>query len=286
MKLSFWTLGMPSWPNTEVATRASSLGYDGVDLRCTSNNGNLSVNSSDEELQIIRRVFAEVGVELSCLLGYNRGGHDGEKVDWDVVEAELIDLAGVAGKLGCSQMRVQVTRPAQSWTWNWNDYLDKLGAASLAAVKRTPGLTAVFENHVGSASALQLLQMVEAKGDDRLGVVFSPDHCVVMQEDSVELADRYAAAISQVCLADRRAVEENLGAFDGRYYYVRYETCLMGEGLVPTSKILDTLARKGYDGYVALKWEKSDSFGQHLPDGGTALRHYIDYMRGLGFAKS
>lgn len=285
MKLSFWTLGMPPWPTTEVATRASSLGYDGVDLRCAP-NGNLSVESSDEELQTIRQVFAESGVELPCLLGYNRGGHDGEKVDWDVVEGELIDLARVAGKLGSSQMRVQVTRPAESWSWNWDDYLDKLGAASLNAVKQTPGLTAVFENHVGSASALQLLQMVEAKGDDRLGVVFSPDHSIVMQEDSVDLAERYAPAIRQVCLADRRPVQDNLGDFDGRYYYVRYETCLMGEGLVPTSRILDTLARKGYDGYVALKWEKSDSFGHHLPSGETALSQYIEYMRGLGFTKS
>jgi hypothetical protein len=56
--------------------------------------------------------------------------------------------------------------------------------------------------------------MVEKSGSSRLGVAFSPNHCIVMQEDPVILADRYASGIQHVSFGDRRRVEEDLGMFD------------------------------------------------------------------------
>jgi sugar phosphate isomerase/epimerase len=133
--------------------------------------------------------------------------------------------------------------------------------------------------------------MVERAGDSRLGVAFSPDHCIVMQENPVELADAHSDAIQHISMADRKVVQSELGAFDGRFYYVRYECCIVGEGAVPAEKLFDTLAKRGFNGYVSLKWEKSDvgtgphlptGYGWHLPWGDAVLPSYAKLMRSLG----
>jgi hypothetical protein len=38
-----------------------------------------------------------------------------------------------------------------------------------------------------------------------------------MQEDNIDLIERYAKHIHQVCYADRKPVQQDLGKFDGRY---------------------------------------------------------------------
>jgi len=289
MKLSFWTLGMPAWSNAEFARKAADLGYDGIDLRCTrpeggrpTDLGNLSVETPDSELAAIKATYESAGIEISTLLCYNRGGHGGEgPPDWDEVVEDFAAHARVAGKLGCPRVRFTVGRPADGSTWE--AYLADLAKAAIAAVSGEPGLTAIFENHVGSASARQLFEMADKAADPRVGVMFSPDHCIVMQEDTVGLAERYAPYIQQVCFSDRRAVAEDQGRFDGRYYYVRYEACMNGEGLVPAAKLFDALAERGYEGYVALKWEKSARFGHHLPGGEVALPQFIEFMKAFGW---
>jgi sugar phosphate isomerase/epimerase len=294
MKIGFWTTGMPDWSNAEFAKRASELGYDGIVLR-RANLGEHGVNAVDQELDEIKRTYESAGIEIECLISSNsKGTYPGcgsDEIDWDQVEGELVHDVRAANKLGCPTVMVPVQRPVKGVRWDWTEYLDNLARASLAALKEAPDVSAIYENHVDSASARQLLEMVERTGDQRLGVMFSPDHCVVMQENAVELADRYASGIRQVCLADRKVVEEDLGNFDGRYYYVRYECCVVGEGIVPSAAILTTLKRHGYDGYVTLKWEKHigwagahlpEGFGHHLPDGEVVLPSFVEYVRSLG----
>lgn len=297
MKVGFWTLGMPRWSNAELAQRASELGYKGVNLG-RRNLGEHGFEASQEEMNEVMRTFSQAGVEVDLLGGAsNRSVYeecDSDKVDWGIVEAELIPQAQAAAMLGIPHISIRIQRPGHGVRWDWTEYLDGLARTCLGVVKETPGVSAVFENHVESANARQLMEMVERAGDDRLGVTFSPDHCLVMQEDALALADEHAATIQHVCLADRRPVEEDLGKFDGRYYYVRYEACVVGEGTVPTKGILETLDRRGYEGFVMLKWEKSDpavfqphnpnGFGQHLPDGEVVLPSFIQYIRSLGVA--
>ena len=100
-----------------------------------------------------------------------------------------------------------------------------------------------------------------------------------MQEDLFGLIDRYAPFIHKICYADRKLVQDDLGRFDGRYYYIRYESCSIGDGEVPGAEMLDRLSRQGFEGFVSLKWEKSARFGHHLPSSESALEHFAGYMR-------
>ncbi len=291
MKLSFWTLGMPpEWTNQDFADNAARYGYDGIDLRCTrpdengrpSDLGNLCIASPDVEE--IGQLFRSRGIELPTMLCYNSGGHGKSGGTWEDYRAEVVAHAKVAQRLGAQRIRLTISQPPTGSTME--QYLEQMGRVVLTALDETPGITAIFENHVGSASATQLLQMCQKVGDPRLGTFFSPDHSIVMQEDSVALCDEYSHWMHQVCFADRKLILEDLGKFDGQFYYLRYEAVGNGEGNVPARKIFDKLKQKGWDGYVSLKWEKSARFGHHLPGGDTELPHFIEFMKSVGVTSS
>jgi len=291
MKLAFWTRGMPEWPVNELAANAVALGYQGIDLRCTrpvdgrpSDGGNVSVAEPDESIDTIKHEFATAGVELASLLCYITGGHRGTTSDWPTVEADVREHANFARRLGAPRIRITVGHPADGT--DWDTHIARLWSAVGSALDGSPGVSAVFENHPGSANAEQLLEAAVRFEDPRLGVLFSPDHCVVMQEDVLDLIERYAPQIHQVCFADRRPVQEDLARFDGEYYHVRYEPCWPGEGIVPTRKILGKLADRGFEGFISLKWEKSPVFGHNLPDGETVLPYFPKWMAELGFRAS
>jgi sugar phosphate isomerase/epimerase len=288
MKLAFWMLGMPDWPNEEIARRAAAHGYQGAALRCAQRDWsrpasgpfNIAIGSSAETIDRTRQAFAASGIEMSTLLCYNTSPCSGGKPAWEHFEQEIALHAELAARLGAPSIRFQVEGPPAGVPWP--DYLIDVWRAVGRVLDTVPGMTAVAENHVARASAGQLLATAETVGDPRIGVEYSPDHSLVMQEDLLGLVDRYAPYIHGVCWADRKVVGHELGRFDGRYYHVRYESCPVGEGAIPAAEILGRLAGQGYAGYVSLKWEKSPSFGHHLPDGETALEHFPRYMRQFG----
>jgi sugar phosphate isomerase/epimerase len=313
MRIGFYALGMPHWSLTEFAAQGRKYGFDFVVFRISPSDqekplpgDQISVRMSPSELDATKRMFDQAGVKiLSLHAPTGRGGFlrvDSDKIDWDDVTADIADYVKVAARLGCEQLRVQVERADKQkhagWKWDWDDYLTNLGRASLAAVEGT-NIQAVYQNHVGSASAMQLVRMIEKLGDRRLGVSFSPDHSVVMQEDPVQLATDHAQAIANVVVADRKVVQEDLGDFDGRYYYVRYEACGIGEGIVPLKRIFDTLEARSWGRNAFLKWERrpeplpnaktdeigdTPKFGWQLQAGDVVLEDFLPIMKTLGYA--
>jgi sugar phosphate isomerase/epimerase len=287
MKLGFWTLGMPPWTTAETAGRARQAGYRGVVLRCSrpengrpAGGAEVCLATPAEQVDATVESFAAADVEIVSVVYDGPNGHAAPVLDWAPLAADLREHLRLIARLGARRILVPVGRPAMgvSWDAHLNGLWDTVGEA----LQGEPGIDAMVENHTGVASAEQLLRMAARRGNPRIGVELSPDHCVVMQEDTIALIDEYSEFIHQVCWADRKAVPDKLGQFDGRYYYVRYETCPNGDGLVPTRKIIDALRRNQFDGYVCLKWEKSATFGRQLPTGDVALDQFKSYMGGFG----
>jgi sugar phosphate isomerase/epimerase len=284
MKLGFWTLGMPAWSSKEIVEQAKAHGYTGVDLRCTrpdngrpGGGGNLSIESPDDEVRETRQSFEGSGVEITSLLCYAAGRS--AATDWPWYRDDVAAHASLAGRVGAARVRLPVPRPAEGT--GWTQHLEALWQATQEGIDKTPAVGVVFENHTGGPSADQLLAIAEGIGDERIGVELSPDHSLVMQEDTLAVIGRYAPWIHHVCFADRRVAEEDLGAFDGRFYHVRFESCIPGEGLVPAEKIFRELQTLGYSGYVALKWERPVTSGETVVTGETVLPIFAKFMRDL-----
>jgi len=284
MKLGFRTLGMPAWPGERFAAVAAELGYDGVELagsrRLPTPEGyELPLELTEEEIRRLRSAFDSAGVEFPTLLCYNVPVHVDGRADWTRYEEDVAFHARLAVRLGVRRIRLTVDTPPE--LDRWEAALDRAWHAIATGLEAGPQLGAIVQNHPGIASAGQLLATAERYGDPRIGVVYSPDHAFTMQEDVLGLVDRFAPWIHEVSFADRRIVREGLADFDGRYYTVRYESCVVGEGDVPLPALVERLAAVGFDDYICLKWEKSPRYGQHLPDGEAVLPGYVRYMRSL-----
>ena len=89
VKLGFWSLFDVDWTNEEIARRAATLGYDGVDLRVAAPGSsprvgdNLSLDSSIEETARTQQAFAQTGVEISGLNCYNSSPSRGDAAAFD-----------------------------------------------------------------------------------------------------------------------------------------------------------------------------------------------------------
>jgi len=288
MKIGFWTLldSEASWSTAQVAQEAAARGYHGADLRVARNDGrptlgaDVRLDSNPAVRERIRADFAAVGVEIASLNCYNGSPHSSSESSWRAFESELTRHAELATALGTRRVRFVIEGPAPDL--DWPAYLRRGWARIGAALDRFPGLDAVVENHPGRANARQLFEVAEEIDDPRIGLEFSPEHALVMQEDVLGLIERYCRHIHHLCYADRRVVQEGLADFDGRYYTVRYESCWNGDGVVPTGRMLDLLRAGGFDDYISLKYEKSADYGWHLPPGIDALDHFPGFLAGFG----
>jgi sugar phosphate isomerase/epimerase len=287
MKLGLWTIGMPDWTNQEFARQAARHGYQGIDLRCKRRDGkaisrpvNIAVDSTPEFIAETKAAFAAANVEIASLLIYNGSPAVNDAEAWSTFESEIALHAKLATRLGTSRIRFCAEGPPDGVTWE--DYMIEIWRAVGRVLDHFPGMDAVIENHVGRANTAQLAKTAEKVGDKRIGIELSPEHAYVMQENVLELIERYTPHIHQICWADRKVVQHELGRFDKRYYHVRYESCWNGDGIVPTEAVLNALAKNGFDDYVSLKWEKSNTYGAHLPPGEEALAHFPGFIRAFG----
>ena len=268
MKLSFWTLGTPGWSNQAVVEAAKRFGYQGVDLRCAA-NGNISVQSTAEEITGLRDLFGAYEIEIASLLAYNERGND-DGVDWDAVVADLVAHAALCVRLGTENLRVNVGAPARDSTWD--AYLEGFAGAVTKALSMVEGVTMNTQNHPGSITAAQAGRLAEMVGSSHFGIGFSPDHCVDMGEDPVVLASQVGHLVRHLHLADREAP-------DGAMVDGKLRACLPGEGMVPNGRVLEVLRSKGFDEWVSFKWEKPTY--PDLPDAEEALPKFVAFMSTL-----
>ena len=267
MKLSFWTLGTPDWTNRQVAEAAGRFGFDGVDLRCAPGR-NVSVQSTAQEIEDLKRLFADNGVEISSILAYNERGN-AEGVDWTAVQDDIARLIELAQRLGTKAMRVNAASPAAGSSWD--AYLEGFAGALSGALVGNGGVVLNMQNHPGAPNVAQIGQLVSMVHSPLFGSGFSPDHCIDMGDDVLASVETLAPAVKQLHLADRERGGEGSGG--------KMRACLPGEGFVPNREVIETLRRHGYAGYVSFKWEKPTY--PDLPDADIALPHFIQYMRGV-----
>jgi sugar phosphate isomerase/epimerase len=272
MKLSFWTLGTPGWSNAAVVEAAKRFGYQGIDLRCAG-NGNISLQSGAGEIEALRDLFAAHGIEIASLLAYNQRGND-DGVDWDAVTADLVAHAALCVRLGTRNLRVNAGAPARNSTWD--AYLEGFAGAVSKSLSMVEGVVMNVQNHPGSITAAQAGQLAELVGDERFGIGFSPDHCVDMGEDTVDVALQVGRWVRHVHLADRESAGG--ATVDGKL-----RACLPGEGIVPNALVLDVLRNQGFDGWVSFKWEKPTY--PDLPDAEEALPRFVSFMSALQVAR-
>lgn len=265
-KLSFTTMATPDWDVRTAIQAAAKYGYDGIDLRVSDHKGELTIESSEAEICEVRNILDSENIQLAGLLCYNKVG-DSEEDSWLEMKESLIRHMELARKVGSPAIRMFGGNPHKDVPAA--EFIRRSAESIAAALDGFPeNIDIVLQNHGGSYTALEGVELINEVNNPRFGLVFSPDHCMMMGEDMDEVYRQVPEVSKQLYLSDVIPSEE-----EGRDYV----GILPGKGIVPFKKAYEAIGGKDFTGFVSFKWEKI--WQDQLEEPEVALPYFIDFWK-------
>ncbi|MCL2343844.1 MAG: sugar phosphate isomerase/epimerase [Firmicutes bacterium] len=256
-------MATPQMSGAEAIKAARQYGYDGVDLRVSEAMGELTAESTFEEIRELVRVFDSEGIAPAGLLCYDDPRAD-EPDSWNRLTEFIRRHLEVAAVLGSPSIRIFGGDPHA--TGNPWDYISRMADAVLQALcKSEDTVSVLIQNHEDGYSVQDALKLAAQINNDRFGLIFSPDHCTLMSETLSELYAPAKPVTRQIYYAD-------LLMRDGQE-----QSVLPGKGDVPLKEVFTAFGGGKYDGWITFKWEKI--WHPELEPAEIALPYFVDYMK-------
>jgi fatty-acyl-CoA synthase len=268
MKYAFTTLACPAWSIEQVAASAATLGYDGVELR-------LLDGETIDPLRDRSRVERAVGLcrargidvpvfDSSCR--FNLPSPEAR----DRQVADLRSWIALAGDLRVPLIRVfggeqGSADPPSSDTKQDGRVIDAL--RKVAPEAERAHVAVVLETHDAFSSALRVARVLDAVGSTHVAALWDSHHPYRAGETAEQVINSLGQRIAHVHVKDARR------RADGSW-----QLAPIGAGEVPVHQALTALERAGYQGYVAVEWEKK--WHPELADPEVALPQHIAWLRG------
>ncbi|MDY5345680.1 MAG: sugar phosphate isomerase/epimerase family protein [Eubacteriales bacterium] len=261
MKLSFSTLGCPSWDLKEIFTTAKDLGYNGVEIRGVARElyaPTMKAFTTDKEktLSEIKRL----GIEISMLTSAaTLAMHDGK--DESIAEAKAyIDLA--------RDLKVPFVRVLSTDTpyFDGGDIdLCKKNLATVAEYAEGKNVTVLMETNGLMVDTKKLAKVLDEVGG-AVGALWDVHHPYRFGDEYIgQTLDNLGDRIKYVHLKD-----SVIAGCAPKYK-------MMGYGDIPLDEAIGSLLAKGYDGYFTLEWVKR--WNKDLEEPGIVFAQYINYMK-------
>lgn len=273
-KFSFTTMGTPELNGAEAIKLARKLGFEGVDLRVSDVKGELTLTSTDAEIAELKKVFADEGILAAGLLCYGKRKIPINDAFWPIFEETLYREVQIGALLGSPSIRMfggDISNYRSEAEYN-----ERMASGIEKALKGFPQMNIVLQHHCNSYSFKQGVTLVDYLKDDRFGLVFSPDHCYLMQEnydDVLKLAKKYS---KQIYISD--IVLDKSGKVNERNY-LSGQPILPGMGDIKIKAALQSLGGKKFEGWITFKWEKI--WHDELEEPEIALPHFLKYIKNL-----
>jgi glucosamine-6-phosphate deaminase len=274
VRLSFSTLGCPSWTLARVLDVAGREGYDGVELRFLENDDALWARPelSGSGLAETRRRLGDAGLAVSCV-DTRSFFHDPDPSARAQARDEARRSLELAAQLGAPGIRVFGDRVQpgadRAATRGW--IAEAMQA--LAEDGERTGTSVWIESHGDFARATDTLSILELVPSRAAGVVWDPANAFeAAGEEPAEGPRVLGGRIRHVHLKDLSPAR----AADGG---PAWKPALAGEGQFPAADVLALLRRSGYDGYVSFEWEKRWHPSIEEPE--VALPHFARWASGV-----
>jgi fatty-acyl-CoA synthase len=242
-KLAFSTLGCPDWSLDQVIAAAQVYGYDGVELRLLDGEI-ITPELPTSERERVRTAFAAAGLPICCLDSSIRVATG---ADPEGVAAEIRAFLTLAAEIGAPMIRVF------GGDWPEGATEEQVFAATAALLNgvapdaERQGVAIVLETHDSLSSSRTVAAILAHVPSRAIGTLWDTHHPYRMGEQPDEVIDALGDRILHFHVKDAR---KNEAARTG------WDLLLLGEGEVPVRDSLTTLLRRGYDGWVAVEWEK------------------------------
>ncbi len=261
-RISFTTMGTPAKDGFEAIAAAKEYGYEGVDLRVHHVKGEIQVDSSDEHIADLRKCAEDNNIGLPSLLCYNKTGST-EEGAWDAMYDDICHHMEIGQKIGAEGIRI-FGGPLMDYTTP-EAYIEEMAKVLQRVIDNDGSDTRiVLQNHGGSYTFAQGIELTKLTDRPRFGMCFSPDHCKLMKEDwDYALANAKQYSLQMYC-SDVKWNDD--GSHTG---------ILPGEGDVDLAAAFQAIGGADFPGWVSFKWEKI--WQDHLPEPEVALPHFIKY---------
>ncbi|MGG1556346.1 sugar phosphate isomerase/epimerase family protein [Paenibacillus ferrarius] len=266
MKLSFTTLGCPSWSWEQIIDEAVRYEYDGVELRGVS--GELRLSQCDalhgDRLEASLAYAAAQGIKIICL-DTSCVFHDDSKFAAAIEEGvETIDLAV---KMGAPYIRVfgDLIPSDQKEA----DIVRQVarGLQMLGLYAENKGISVLLETHGDFSSSQRILDVLRQTSSPAIGIIWDVHHTIKygVQEPPSETWRQLRPYIRHIHLKDARGEGKDI------------TPVLVGKGDLPLPDIIKLLSESEYRGWLSFEWEKKWHPDIEEPD--IALPAYMSYMR-------
>lgn len=200
MKLSYTTMATPGMSVREEAGLAQRFGYEGIDLRVSDQLGEIKLKSSRSELTEVRNILNSEGISLAGLFCYNRCA-DTESNSWGEMKESILRHLELAAIIGSPSIRIFAGNPLK---FPDQEEFIKRTAEVVAGVFAADesDISILLQNHLNGFSASQGVRLAEIIGNGRFGLAFSPDHCVLMEEEPEQIGEMLKKHTRQLYAAD------------------------------------------------------------------------------------
>jgi len=254
------------------------LGFDGLDVGCNALSG-ISVSLPGTKRSRMARAVRDSGLCVSCLASYAGGGDehlgsaDPERrravVDQ---QKQHIDLAAELGARGMRVFCGKDVPPGDARQACFGRCVASLG--ELADRACDSGVTLLVENHPGTltVSSTQTVELVAAVGRANVKILYDPSNLIVFAGESDVAAGfaRQADRIGHVHVKDE--ILDDRGT---------YRDTVPGRGVLPWARFVSLLAGIGYQGYLALEYQRGQASTADLPDPDVGLKEGLAFLKGL-----
>ena len=275
IRLSFSTLGCPSWPLARVLDEAGRMGYDGVELRFLEGDDALwarpELTGSGLRQTLAR--LADAGLAVPCV-DTRSFFHSPDLAARRAAVEEAERTAEVAARLGAAGIRVFGDRvqPGADLASTRRWIVESL--AELRDRLRRTGVEVWLETHGDFATAAATRALLEEAGSEGLGAVWDPANAF---SEFGEEPEAGAAALGP--FLRHVHLKDECRPPDGT---LPWAPVLPGRGDFPAARVLDWLSARGVDRWVSFEWEKR--WHPEIEEPEIALPHFLgwaaDHLRG------
>jgi sugar phosphate isomerase/epimerase len=269
MKLAFTTLACPGWTLEQAAAAGRAAGYEGLELRLLDGEV-VGPELSAGGRKRVRDVLAANGLALVCLDTSVRIAQPGAAARDKQLHDGLLMLE-MAAELGAPMIRVFAGPPEGT-----SDEDAIAGAIAtlkpLADKARLLGVAVALETHDAFCSSETVARVLAETSPETTGALWDLLHPYRIGEAPETTLARLRDRLLHVHIKDGRPKPEGGPNWD---------LTLLGQGAVPTREILSALKAAGYDGWLAVEWEKKwhPTLAEPeiaLPQHAEKLREYLE----------
>jgi glucosamine-6-phosphate deaminase len=269
MKISFSTLGCPSWSLERILDAAGRLGYDGVELRFVAGDDALWARPefASAGLRETRARLRDGALAISCV-DTRSFFHDPPGAARDRALDEAARSLELAAHLGAPGIRVFGDRVQAGQDFDSTSALVADALQKLGEIARPLGVEVWLESHGDFARARDTLGILDRVSAPPVGAVWDPANAFELGEPPAEghrvLGDR----VRHVHVKDivRPPAE-------GKASTAPWSPALPGCGAFAPERVLSVLLAARYDRWISFEWEKKWHPAIEEPD--VALPHFI-----------